>query len=136
MAWRRDKRNSRTHDDPALPQACQHHIEQLALVRGRTGDQATVARDDLEFGDVVDLRAVQVARVAEPTYAERSPHGEGHARGWEYSGGQPLGERGGRYVRPKRAKLCIHALCGGWINGTEGARINDDTCLSLGLAIH
>ncbi len=135
MAGGRDKGNSRAHDDPALAQACQHHVEQLALVRGRTGDQAAVARNDIEFGDVVHLRAVPVARAAVPTHAERSPHGEGHARCWEHSGGQSLGERCGRYLPPERAKLRIHALRGGRVHGTEGARINNDTCLGLGLAI-
>ena len=78
MAWRRHQGNSRANDDSALAKTSQHHVEQLALAIRGAGDKPTIAGHHIEFCNVVDLRTVMMARVADAADAERSTDSDSH----------------------------------------------------------
>src|SRR5437016_5710554 len=113
MAWRRHQGDSRANDDSALAKTCQHHAEQLALAIGRAGDKPTIAGHHIEFCDVVDLRTVMMARIADTADAERSTDGDSHTGSWVDPRGQTLGKGCGCYVPPECARLDVHAFRGG-----------------------
>ena len=134
MAAGGHERQPRTHDDSALAHPGQRHLEQIALPRGRAGNQTSVAGHHLQLGDVVDLCPEALARGAQPTDAQGSADTQGH-RVRHDGRDQAFRQAGLDHIAPGRACLRINGAIGRALHAVQRARINDNARFRLGLAV-
>jgi len=103
------QRQASTNDHTALALACQHHVEQFALMLRRTGDKTAISSNDIEVGDVCPLarpwwgveRPMPPALSVPPTVIS-ARHVPGNTRGVK-----PFGSVASATALQKRARLCI-----------------------------